>query len=330
MRLSPRVRVEANEIIGFFCERTDASPLALFRVLYGVLAIWTSLLLFPNFERYYTESGRMPWDRVKHFPEHIYSILQFGPQSHELLQAIVWAQLFASIFVLVGLWARAGALTIFLIQVALQHRNPFILNSGDHLFLITAFLLMLGPSDRVWSVSSFLKRRFNLFSKGAMAAGSVPAWSTRLIGLQICYVYLYAFAAKINSKPWISGTAMYDVLASPSLARWPAELQHPIPLALATWGTLVFELFFPLFVWQKPFRRYAIPIGILFHLGIEVSMVLPMFSALMMISYATFLDDEEAHALVNYPLRIIGLRPPIARRAVDPPSVEVSPDASAD
>lgn len=305
MKLSPRVRTELNEVIGFFCQPTDGSPLALFRILYGLLAIWNSLFLFPNYERYFTENGRLTWDRVKHFPEHFYSILQVSPESSEFVLAVVWVSLIASVLLTLGLFSRVAAFVLFAIQVAFQHRNPFILNSGDHLFLILAFLLALAPSDHTWSLKSVLTRR-----SGASPSEKalIPSWSTRLIGLQICYIYLYAFAAKINSKPWISGTAMFDVLASPSLARWPAELHHPIPLALATWGTLLFELFFPLFVWQKPFRRYAIPVGILFHLGIEISMVLPVFSALMMISYATFLDDEDAHALISFPARLFGRR----------------------
>lgn len=300
MRLSPRVRRELNEIIGFFCERTDGSPIALLRILYGALAVWTSLFLLPNYERYYTESGRLPWDKVKHFPEHIYSILQFAPQSSAFVYAVVWTAIIASFCLLLGVMSRLAAFVLFAIQVALQHRNPFILNSGDHLYLIIAFLLSLTPSDRKWSLRSYFAHR-----RGKGESSPIFAWSTRLIGLQICYVYLYAFAAKINSKPWINGTAMYDVFASPSLARWPAELDYPVLLALITWGTLVFELFFPLFVWQKEYRRYAIPAGILFHLGIEVTMVLPMFSALMMISYASFLDDEEARAILSFPRRFI-------------------------
>lgn len=326
MKLSPRLRLELNEIIGFFCQKTDGSPLALFRVLYGSLAIWNSLFLFPNYERYFTESGRLPWDRVKHFPEHVYSVLQFGAESGDFLLGLVWASLVASIFLTVGLFSRLAAFVIFMIQVGLQHRNPFILNSGDHLFLILGFLLVWAPSDNVWSLSAFLSRRLGRRPPGETAPRMIPAWSTRLIGLQICYVYLYAFAAKINSKPWISGTAMYDVLASPSLARWPAELHHPVPLALATWSTLLFELFFPLFVWQKPFRRYAIPIGILFHLGIEVSMVLPVFSAMMMISYATFLDDEEAHFLVALPSKLLS-RGARTQRVEGESRVEADPDA---
>ncbi len=319
MRLPPRVRRELNEIIGFFCERTDGSPLALLRILYGTLAVWTSLFLLPNYERYYTESGRLPWDRVKQFPEHIYSVLQFAPQSSAFLYAVVWTALTASVCLLLGVAARLAAFVLFAIQVALQHRNPFILNSGDHLYLIIAFLLSFAPSDRKWSLRSYFAR-----CRGKEDASLVPAWSTRLIGLQICYVYLYAFAAKINSKPWISGTAMYDVFASPSLARWPAELDFPIFLALITWGTLVFELFFPLFVWQKAYRRYALPAGILFHLGIEVTMVLPMFSSLMMISYASFLDDEEARAILSLPRRIMDR----LRGKTNPSAAEVEANVS--
>jgi hypothetical protein len=138
-----RLRFELNEIIGFFLEPTWGYPVALFRILYGLLAVWTSAFLFPNLVRYYSELGRMPWSKVKHFPEHAYSILAWNPMSLDYVRTLAWVQLLAALLVTFGLFSRVGAFAIFLIQVAFQHRNPYVLNSGDHLFLISAFLLTL-------------------------------------------------------------------------------------------------------------------------------------------------------------------------------------------
>jgi mannose-6-phosphate isomerase len=310
MKLGRRLRFELNEIVSFFVEPTWGYPIALFRIFYGLLAVWTSLFLFPNYERYYTDLGRMPWAKVKHFPEHIYSVIAFDPTNADYLRMLVWIQLLSSILLTLGILSRPATLIIFALQVAFQHRDPYILNSGDHLFLICSFLLFFTPLEQRLSLRNVVEKR--LFpERYAKRIGRVSrVWSMRLIGLQICYVYLFAFAAKMNSQPWIRGTAMYDVLASPSLARFPAELDHPVLLAIVTWGTLAFELGFPLLVWQKPFRPYVIAAGLLFHLGIEFSMILPMFSCMMMISYCVFLDDDEAQALLRIPLKLFGFKGP--------------------
>lgn len=300
MTFAARIRLEANEIVRFFTEPTEGYSIALFRVLYGLLAMWTSLFLYPNAERYYTEQGRLPWAKVSHFPEHFYSLLRWAPESAELVYALVTISVVASLLLTVGLFSRVAAAAVFFVQVALQHRNPYVLNSGDHLFLILAFLLMFTPLERRWSLAGWLKGRWRPTHRQKELAQPVAAWAVRLIGLQISYVYLYAFVAKMNSSVWIRGTVMYDVFASPTMARFPAELHWPILLALVAWSTLVFELLFPLLIWQKPFRRYVIPIGMLFHLGIEVTLVLPIFSVLMIISYASFLDDEETRAFVSF------------------------------
>jgi mannose-6-phosphate isomerase len=311
MSLQRRLRFELNEIIGFFVEPTWGYPVALYRILYGLLATWTSAFLFPNLARYYTEAGRMPWAKVKHFPEHAYSVLALDPTSLDYVRMLAWVQLGAAILITVGLFSRVGALTVFLLQVAFQHRNPYVLNSGDHLFLLSAFLLMFAPIENRLSLRNLIERRMRPERYKARFEKPVSGWSTRLIGLQICYVYLYAFAAKVNSPVWLKGTAMYDVFASPSLARWPAEVHQPVPLALITWGTLAFELAFPLLVWQKPFRRYVILAGVLFHVGIEATMALPMFSWLMMYSYTLFLDDAEAQAVVRFFRRPLGWFGPV-------------------
>jgi|GEM_PF-63261 len=330
MNVTRRLRFELNEIVGFFVEPTWGYPIALFRILYGLLGIWTSAFLFPNFERYYTELGRMPWDKVKHFPEHIYSVIALDPTNTEYMRALVGLHLLAAALLTLGVLSRAATIVIFVLQVAMQHRDPYILNSGDHLFLISSFLLAFTPLEQRLSLRNVIERRF--FSERYQKRMQVPrfVWSTRLIGLQVCYVYLFAFAAKMNSQPWIRGTAMYDVLASPSLARFPAEHDHPILLALVTWGTLAFELGFPLLVWQKVFRPYVIVVGILFHLGIEFTMTLPMFSCLMMISYAAFLDDDEVQALLRVPFRFFGLtgpnEPSPAQDDPEESSVDSDPD----
>lgn len=298
MNWKGQLRAEAAEIVSFFVEPSRGLPIALFRIGYGTLAVWTSAFLFPNAVRYFTDAGRLPWGKVKHFPEHIYSVLSFAPTSQTLVFACCVASLLASLMVALGVFARFGALVIFAVHTALQHRNPYILNSGDHLFLICSFLLIFADSDRRLSLRQLFWRAFSSARARALAEPR-PAWATRLIGLQICYVYLFAFMAKVNSDVWRSGTAMYDVFASPSLARWPQEIHAPLLLGAITYGTLAFELVFPLLVWQKPFRKWLIMGGTLFHLGIEITMVLPMFSILMILSYATFLDDDEVEWLLS-------------------------------
>src|SRR5690606_24714704 len=125
-----------------------------------------------------------------------------------------------------------------------------------------------------------------------------PIWAQRLIALQLSYVYLYAFGAKILSPVWQNGTALYGVMASTRLAEWPVEIHFWPVIALFTWGTVLFELSFPLLAWTKKYRPIALTVGLLFHLGIEIALSIPMFGAIMVVCYAAYLPDVETQALV--------------------------------
>jgi hypothetical protein len=65
-----------------------------------------------------------------------------------------------------------------------------------------------------------------------------------------------------------------------------------------TWGTLLFELCFPVLVWSRAWRPYLLLCGVLFHLGIQLTMGVPHFALVMIASYPCFLSDDEAEGLV--------------------------------
>ena len=127
----------------------------------------------------------------------------------------------------------------------------------------------------------------------------------RLMQVQIAYVYANTAMSKVLVGRWRDGRALYDVLASPVFAEWPAWFDvWPIIHAM-TWGTLVFELSFPVLVWLRKTRYLVLLSGVLFHLGIDVLMIIPMFSWIMIVSYAAFLDDD----VVRRVARRVGLSP---------------------
>jgi hypothetical protein len=72
--------------------------------------------------------------------------------------------------------------------------------------------------------------------------------------------------------------ALREVLASPVFAEFPTYVDsRPVLWALA-YGTLLFELAFPLAIWWRRYRPWLIAAGVAFHVGIDLSMVIPIFS----------------------------------------------------
>jgi uncharacterized membrane protein YphA (DoxX/SURF4 family) len=331
-----------RDILHFFGAPTRGAAVALFRIAYGTLAVWTALHHLLNTDRYFGPRGMIPSELACPMAWTDLTPFCWLPDATWIAWAHTILFLLASLALLAGLAPRWAALVIYLVNLSLQHRNPFIVNGGDRLFLVlAAFCVFLPLHGRIslppkWEGSA--KGGENpLPPKGGGSGRGAPThtkWVLRLVQIQIAYVYLESAAKKLTEPRWQEGRALYDVLASPLFAEWPTWIDSRIVVAALTWGTLVFELGFP-FVVFSPYRLWAIAAGILFHLGIHVLMVLPMFSAVMIVSYALFLEDEDVDRLLAR-LRWRGAStqpgpkiPPRRRRraGVRPKSTEIVRDA---
>ena len=283
-----------RELVRFWSASTAGFAAALFRIAFGLLAVWTALGVLLNRERYFSQQGMIPWRVVSEHNWSSWSLLAIAPESDRWLFVVCCALLVASFGYLLGAAPRLCSAVIFVVHVSLHHRNPYIFNSGDRLFLMLSSLGVFLPLGRVASLSALWRSR----RPSATELPPAGIWSQRLIQLQICHVYWFSCFSKLRHAGWQQGTAMRDVLVSPVFSEWPVQLDASLPALLLTWGTLLFEFGFPLAVFNERLRRPALIAGVLFHLGIELSMKIPMFSAIMAVSYALFLQEHEAKWLL--------------------------------
>jgi uncharacterized membrane protein YphA (DoxX/SURF4 family) len=280
-------------VLRFFLAETEGYPAALLRIMTGLLAVWKGYGALINLDRFFTEDGILPWRHVQNSEHQIFSILALAPESRSFVLAVILAHLAAGVTMLVGLWPRLSALIVYACAVALMHRNPFIDNRGDHLFVLIVGLCSLMPIGRVWSVQAWLMTRRGITEPLR------SVWSQRLLALQVSYIYLYAFGVKFRAPGWHDGSAIYHTFASPELVEWPMEIHSKVVLLGLSWFTIALEMLFPILIWNRVLRPYCIVAGILFHAGIEITMRIPVFSTAMMITYAAFLTDEEIKAFLQ-------------------------------
>ncbi|MCH2110607.1 MAG: HTTM domain-containing protein [Polyangiaceae bacterium] len=284
----------------FFAARNQGYAASLFRICLGLIILLNGIRLLFNIERYYGESGAFPWATVAGFPEHAISLLRFAPTEPLFYTAICSIPLIAGLALTFGIFSRFHLFLFFLVMVSLRHRNPFLGNGGDHLLVILAFLGAFLPLDAHYSVATRLREKWTSYSRPA----SYSVWASRLIGLQLSYIYLYAFSSKVKYAAWWNGEALRAALAAPEISRWAGVLEPAGPLlsfAFLVGGvfTIAFEGLFPFFVWQKRSRLFAIAAGILFHCGIELGLRITAFSWLMISCYCLFLSDDQVIALMR-------------------------------
>jgi len=119
---------------------------------------------------------------------------------------------------------------------------------------------------------------------------------------QVCLIYFSSGVSKFSSELWRDGSAIYYAMSHNVVQRFPVDVL-PLPLqgvaTLTTYGTLAFELAFPLLVAWRRTRILTLIAGVGLHLGAWVTLEVGPFSWVMIATYIAFLPPERLATLVD-------------------------------
>jgi hypothetical protein len=190
----------------------------------------------------------------------------------------------------VGFKSNLAVATSFLGSLLQIRWNPLPLSSAHQVLVVILFCLLWADTGAVWSFDSRLRGA----RLGSGAHDKQPIWPLRLIQCQVALIYASSGLWKLFGPVWRDGSGVYYALNSNVFHRAPLSLpvETSSLLALATYGTLLFELSFPLLLLTRPTRRLALVAGVLLHLGLWMTLELGLFSWLMVATYLAFLDPD--------------------------------------
>ncbi len=209
-----------------------------------------------------------------------------------------------------------------------MHKFFHLLEIADSSFLNFSFLLIallafvfqikskfkLLSSILLWFVYVNLINRLNAAETGANSLIGIFLFSNilyqyfesiksdvgkslvfRMNQLQICLIYFVSSIYKFDSNSWMSGLALNELMSNPVYNLFYPMQILPIWSKLAVYFILVYQLFFPFFIWIKKAKGTLVIIGVAIHLGIMLMLGLFFFSAVMIISYilwGAFVDSR--------------------------------------
>jgi hypothetical protein len=131
--------------------------------------------------------------------------------------------------------------------------------------------------------------------------GTLNSLGLRLGQVQICIIYGYSGFQKLRGAAWWTGDALWQSLANVEVARWDFGWMASFPafMAVGTFVTLGWEIYFPALVWMRPLRRPMLVFGVALHLGMGLLLGVPFFAAAMVASYALFMTPAELSDAVS-------------------------------
>ena len=198
-----------------------------------------------------------------------------------------------SILVTIGLFYRIAITTFFLCftYVELIDKTTYL----NHYYFISvmAFLMILVPANRYFSL--------DVFHKPELKITSVPWWAIDIFKLQLFIVYFFAGLSKLN----------YDwLIAAMPLRIWlPASSHLPVIGGLLTqlWVAYVFSWFGALFDLSIGFllinsttRKFGYLLVIIFHLATAWFFKIGMFPYVMIFVTIVFFSESTHRKIIGY------------------------------
>jgi hypothetical protein len=281
----------------FWFKRTSVAPLALLRIVLGILLFTSTLLWIPDCALYFGPNSFVAEKSVDIYQGLGFSVFYLLPRSDELVRAVILTLLFSAVCLTVGLFSRTSALIAFLCLTSLHHRNPFVLNSGDVLLRLFMFILIFAPAGRMWSVDAASDKK-----RGRVVETECAPWTMRLIQIQIFALYCQAFWCKASGIDWASGVAVYYCTHLPEYFHLPVPAfltENEFCVKALTWGTLVIEFSLWGLIWIKEFRYWVLLAGLAMHFGIDWSMNIPLFEWITVAGYIAFVEPKDVVRFVE-------------------------------
>ena len=304
-------------LVQFWTAPVRAEPLALMRIVSAFCVLLSALTsIAPNLPQFWFDEGLIPVAVADEYMRRVgrFSVLSgVTSQAAIVLWFILW--MVSLLLVLVGWQTRIACVMAWILAVSFNMRGLWSLNGGDDVAVLLLFYLMISPCGAAWSLDA-LRRRVKTyrdpdagFEMPAARSRAEPAmiapWSVRLMQIQLVIIYLFNGINKLNlseTNDYLTGEAVYWVLNDLTLTRLAYDmLLAPLWLCrLLSWGTLVFELGFVVFVFIPRLRPWLLLGGVLFHEGIFITMEIGWFSQMTLCFYPVFLSGASVAAFAAW------------------------------
>lgn len=220
------------------------------------------------------------------YPAWSLTVLDVAFKTMPRVYGLVTLLAIAGLCLVVGVHTRVAAGTAVVILWLLMLRLPGLFDGGDNIAMIalTYMTVCISPDERV-------------------REGSLRVWIHNIgvlfIMTQLMILYFTSGMYKAAGDLWQNGTALYvigqvDVFSLPSLR---ALLLNPFLVVLATYSTVIYQIWFPMAMMNRFLKLPWLAAGILLHIGIGTFMGLVAFSAVM-IGLELFMINDAEYELI--------------------------------
>jgi hypothetical protein len=293
---------------------------ALLRVSLALIILVGYLWTVPIFNQLYGNRGPLSYTSYLSYAHPgVFDLYRFLPNPIAIKCFFIVSVVVALLFLL-GLGLPWMAPVFFVTLISNTDRLMLDTDGGRELLVLMAFLLCFTDSGRYLSISSARRRRARGITGYARAIVHQCAYF--LMKWQVCMVYVWAVFYKLGGAQWRDGTALAYTLQANHFMIIPhaAELisRNSIAVALATYGTLAFQMAFPFLMWNHRAKPVIVGVAVTLHTGIAIFLGLISFSATMIACDIAILSDRQLLSFSRLCIRLLRSMAPRTSHFLNP------------
>ncbi len=256
----------------------DLASLAVFRVLFGVLAAFGAIRFLahgwvdrffvqPNF---YFKYWGFEWVDVASAP---------------VMYGVFVALAVLGVLIALGLFYRVAIIAFFILFTYVELLD--VSNYLNHYYLVSllAFLMCFMPLNRMWSLDAKLFPR--------LRRETVPRLVLDILRIQVACVYFYAGLAKLSAD-WLLGAQPLNIwlhsrVDTPIIGFMLDEWW--VALAMS-WAGFLFDTTIVVWLSLKRTRPWAYAVVVVFHLMTHVFFAIGLFPLIMIVAATVFFEPD--------------------------------------
>lgn len=287
-----KLKTIIKSVHDFFFQPQPVHSVVLLRIAFGVIILIQWFSMWESLDLFWGPHGLVSLDTaVKYNNVWRFNLFEFLPNDPKVPVLLGMLLFIGAVGMIMGFFTKSSILLTFFTLISFHNRNIFILNSGDMVLRNLLFLLLFTPCADMLSVDRWICRRRGLV--GPEPEEKSP-WALRLIQVQFCIIYVATVMFKMKGTMWADGTAVYTATRLDEFVRMPFGILNNLAvIKFLTWSTLIIELALGTLVWIKDLRYWVLLAGVALHLGIEMTMVIPLFEWIMIASMFCMVDSRD-------------------------------------
>ena len=282
-----------SSISKYLNTNTEAAPLAVFRILFGLMMLLSIIRFWAN-----GWIKKLYLDPDFHFSFYGFSWVQpLGNFTYIIF--IVCA--LAALGIALGYRYRLSVLLFFLsfTYIELMDKTTYL----NHYYFITclSFLMLFLEGGAYFSLDAYRKKK--TFSR-------IPKWNIDSIKLLLGIVYFYAGLAKLNSDWLLHAMPLKIWLPSKYDLPFLGDLMQQEWVHYSfSWFGAIYDLSIPFLLLYKPTRKLGFFLVVIFHVLTRVLFPIGMFPFIMIVSALIFFDAGFHKKIIAFLSKAFQIKP---------------------